>query len=194
MNIDKMPLEFRWRPVDVTFLPEKYVPSGRALRTDIMLGVNVWKFKVFSYSKFNEGGKIETGIRLDYNFSLLDKKLLVNIQERFFWVVNEETGDNYYLIQYIRYKVSKKVTAGVLSYGKWKTGRDFNTGNWFIGPSVDYRLPKGFNIHLAVTKDVFHKPVYMTYLRLGYKFKVKNNKSSSHTSYSVITKSFTKFI
>lgn len=176
MNIDNTPLEFRWRPVDVTFLPEQYgVPNNRSGRTDIMLGANIWKLKVFSYSKFYENGGAETGLRLDYNFALFEKKLLVNIQERLFWALNAEGDDHYYLIQYVRYKVAPKVTTGILSYGKWKMERNFNEGNWFMGPSVDVVFAKNFNLLLALTKDIFHEPVYMTFIRIGYRFKLNNN-------------------
>jgi len=177
MIIDKTPFEIRWRPVDVTFLPEKYVPLGYSARTDLMLGVNFRKFKLFSYSKFGFDGNIWTGLRLDYNVDLFDKKLLVNIQERYFWGLNDNSKDHYYLVQYIRYVFGDVTSAGILSYGKWKTGRDFNTGEWFIGPSLDFKLPNNFNFLFAYTKDIFHNQVYMTYLSLGYKFKVNKEKT-----------------
>jgi len=179
LNIKNTPLEIRVRPDDHIFMPTKYIPSGNMGRTDIMIGANIKKFKLFSYSKFTWDGDAYTGARLDYNFSVAEGKLLFNIQERFFWGLNEQSDDHYYLVQYIRYKVAPKIQTGILSYGKWKTGSDFqetiekfDKGYWFIGPSVNFSLPKGFNIMLAPTKTVFQDNIYMAFLRLGWKFKV----------------------
>lgn len=170
MNIENTPFEFRWRPVDVIYLPEEYVPSGRVARTDLMLGITNKYFKLFSYSKFNETGEIWTGFRFDQNIDFFDKKLLINIQERYFWGVNEKSKTHYYLVQYIRYRVVTKVLVGVLAYGNWKIDKSFSDGSWFVGPSVDYEINKAFNLHLALTKDVFHTQSNMLYTRLGYRF------------------------
>jgi len=174
MNIEDSPLEIRLRPDDHIFLPEKYLSTGNQARVDLMVGVNIGKFKLFSYSKYDQSDAFWTGARLDFNFSLLNKKLLCNIQERFFWGLNEESEDHYYLVQYIRYKFSDMGIAGVLSYGKWRTDRDFDTGAWFIGPSIGLSDESGISVILAFTKDVFHEPVYMTFVRLGYRFTLKN--------------------
>ena len=188
LNIEKTPLEFRWRPDDHIILPNyytQYICKNHIGRTDVMIGANIWKFKLFSYSKFDDLGGIWTGARLDFNTSLFNKKLLINIQERLFFGVNEKSDNHYYLIQFIRYKVAKKIQAGVLSYGKWKfawpleTGEEkilFNTQNWFIGPSVNFGLPYNFNLHLALTTDIFHNNIYMTFIRLGYRIKIKSKK------------------
>ncbi len=172
LNIDKTPFEFRWRPVDVIYLPEIYVPSGRIARTDIMLGVTNKHFKLFSYSKFDEFGKRWTGYRFDFNFTLFDKKLLVNLQQRYFWGLNENSTDHHYLVHYTRMKLISNTLVGILGYGNFKTGKAFNTGNWFIGPSIDYEFWKAFNLHLALTKDIFHTQSNMLYVRLGYKIKL----------------------
>jgi len=179
LNIDKTPFEFRWRPIDVIYLPEIYVPSGRVARMDLMLGVTNKHFKLFSYSKFDEAGKNWTGYRFDFNFTLFDKKLLINLQQRYFWGLNDESADHYYLVQYPRTAVGENLLVGILGYGNFKTGKAFNTGSWFIGPSVDYEFWKAFNLHLALTKDIFHTQTNMLYVRLGYKIKLNQEESVS---------------
>ncbi len=179
LNIKNTPFEFRLRPDDHIILPQ--INIGR---TDIMLGVNLWKFKLFSYSKFDFSGKMWTGARFDFNTSLFNKKLLINIQERIFFGLNEESANHYYLIQYIRYKVAKKIQAGILSYGKWKyawpyeTDEEkipFNSQYWFMGPSVNFVLPVNFNLHVALTKSIHHERTYMTFIRLGYRINIEGN-------------------
>lgn len=176
LNIEYTPIEIRWRPVDYIFLPKKYVGRNGFGRIDFMLGVNIWKFKLFNYTKYDEFENLWTGIRLDLNFTVFDKKLLFNIQERYFWGLNESSSEHYYLIQYIRYKIGKRMTTGVLSYGKWNPTRAFDQGNWFIGPSINFRLSKNFNFHIAFTKDIFHEPIYMVFVRLGYRILWKRRK------------------
>jgi len=177
-RFEKSPIEIRWRPVDHIFLPEKYAGKNNFARTDIMFGVNIGKFKVFNYSKFDEFGRIWTGARLDFNTKALNKKLLINLQTRYFFGVNDKSKNHYYLIQYPRYMVTKKFHAGILSYGKWDPLKDFDQGNWFIGPSVQYMFPKGFSAHVAVAKDIFHEPVWMTFIRIAYKVKFKSKKET----------------
>jgi len=169
LNIQDMPLEIRWRPVDYIFLPQKYIGQNGLGRTDLMVGVNIWKFKLFNYTKYDEFENLWTGARLDLNLAIFNKKLLINIQERYFWGLNENSSEHYYLIQYIRYRIGKRLTTGVLSYGKWRPERDFNKGNWFVGPSVNFKISRSLNLHAAFTKDVFHEPIYMVYIRLGYR-------------------------
>ena len=176
LNIEHTPIEIRWRPVDYIVLPVKYVGKTGFGRTDLMLGVNIWKFKLFNYTKYDEFEHLWTGARLDLNFAAFNKKLLFNIQERYFWGLNENSSEHYYLIQYIRYKLGKRITAGVLSYGKWNPTRAFNQGNWFIGPSVNLKLSKNFNVPAAFTKDIFHEPIYMVFVRLGYRILWKRRK------------------
>ena len=90
LNIEEKPFEFRWRPVD--YFLSRDIKYGR---TDIMLGVNLWKFKIFSYSKFDERERMWTGARLDFNHSFLDKKLLIHIQERYYFGLNEKSLDQF---------------------------------------------------------------------------------------------------
>jgi hypothetical protein len=171
--------EIRFRPDDHIFLPSKYVPTANQAKMELMLGFNFWKFKLFSHSKYDQAGNLWTGLRFDFNFEMFDKKLLFNLQERYFFGLFEnkkqtKPKDHYYLIQYIRYKIAKKSVFGVLGFGKWNANRPFNTGNWFIGPSLAIEDPSSLGIQLAFTKDVFNKP-YMTYLRLSYSITFKNN-------------------
>ena len=174
LNFEDFPLEIRWRPDDHIFMPEKYLPTGNQARTDLMIGVNFWKFKLFSYSKYDQTDAFWTGARFDFNFTMFNKKLLCNIQKRYFWGLNDESEEHYYLVQYIRYRMSKTGAVGVLSYGRWDPTRDFNKGYWFIGPSVEILDQSGLRLQLAFTKDLFHEPVYMAFVRIGYKFMLKN--------------------
>ena len=166
--------EIRFRPDDHIFLPSKYVPSGNQAKMELMLGVNFWKFKLFSHTKYDQNDGFWTGARFDFNFEAFDKKLLFNLQERYFFGLNDKSKDHYYLIQYIRYKIAKKAVFGFLGFGKWNIGKDFNTGNWFMGPSLAVEDPSSLGIQLAFTKDVFHKPTYMIFLRISYSLKIRN--------------------
>ncbi|GEM_PF-1907851 len=178
LNFEKNPFEIRWRPDDHIFLPKKYLAKfddkNNAARTDFMIGVNFWKFKLFNYSKFDEFGEMWTGIRFDYNFDLFNKKLLFNIQERYFWRLTKRADEHYYLIQFIRYAIFKSFQAGVLSYGKWNPDKDFDKGIWFIGPTVNFDFPHHFSLNLAMTRDIFFSSArYMAYLKVGYKIRWK---------------------
>lgn len=197
LNINYTPWEFRLRPDDHIIFPERYtefIGKNHIGRIDIMLGANIWKFKLFSYSKFDDTGRIFTGARFDCNTSLFNKKLLINIQERLFFGVNEISDNHYYLIQFIRYKVAKKIQAGILSYGKfefaWPIDENeekipFNDNHWFIGPTANFVLPYNFNIHIALTKSIFSERTYMTFIRLGYRINIerKNKKEEYYFFY-----------
>ncbi len=182
LNKKGTPWELRWRPVDHIILPKyynQYLGNGRNDfgRTDIMLGVNIERFKLFSYSKFDELGRSWTGIRFDYNTSFFNRKLLLNIQERLFFGLNESSENHYYLVQYIRYRIGKKVQAGILSYGKWPFSKPFNEGNWFVGPSFYMGLPYNFSLHLALSKDILNDNIYMSFFRIGYRIKLKKKQT-----------------
>ncbi len=166
--------EIRFRPDDHIFLPAKYIKGGNQAKMELMLGVNFWKFKLFSHSKYDQNGAFWTGTRFDFNFSAFRNKLLFNIQGRYFFGLNNKARDHYYLIQYIRYKISTNALFGFLSFGKFATEKDFNTGNWFMGPSIAFEDPSGLGIQFAFTKDIFHKPTYMTFLRLSYQYNFKS--------------------
>ncbi len=168
LNIEKTPFEFRWRPVDNTTLPDINIA-----RTDIMAGLTFKHFKFFSYSKFDLLKRSWTGIRVDINTTMLDKKLLINIQERFFWGLNKNSEKHYYLIQYVRYKIVKNIQSGILSYGRWKPEDPFNEGHWFVGPILDFTIPDNFNFMISFDKDIFSYKIYMLFIRLGYKIKIK---------------------
>ena len=170
LNITDTPFEFRLRPDDHIFLPAYDLNYGR---TDIMLGVNIWKFKVFSYSKFDFLKRYWTGARIDFNVDFFNHKLLLNIQKRFFFGLNDEAANHYYFVQFLRYRVTNNIHTGVLSYGKWETKTAFNQGYWFIGPSVYFKLPYNFNLHLALVKDIYHKGLHMAFFRLGYRINWK---------------------
>ncbi len=172
MNIDSTPWEFRWRPIDQMIMPTHYFGKHSLIRTDLMLGANIWKFKVFNYWKFDEFNRLWTGARLDLNLDFFQKHLLINIQERYFFGLNDDSHDHYYLVQYVRYAATKKIHLGILSYGKWRTDKEFAEGHWFIGPSAFFALPYHFSLHFVFAKDILHDNIYMFFFRVGYKFKI----------------------
>ena len=169
LDIEDTPLEFRWRPVDYLI-----TPNLRYGRTDVMLGVKFWKLKVFSYSKFDEFERLWTGVRLDLNLNMFNKKLSIHIQERYFWGLNDKTFDQVYLVDFIMYKVAKNFHLGVLSYGQWYINQEINEGLLSVGPIVKIVLPYNFHILLTSGKEIFHRERYITILRLGYKIFWKN--------------------
>lgn len=169
LNIEDTPFEFRWRPVDYLI-----TPKVRYGRTDIMLGLNLWKFKIFNYSKFDEFERMWTGARLDLNLSMFNKKLSIHIQERYLWGLNEKTTDQYYLVDFIMYKITKKIHFGVLSYGQWYITQEINDGLFSVGPVINIILPFKFNVLITSGKELFHEGRYITIFRLGYKIFWKN--------------------
>jgi len=190
--------EIRWRPDDHIIFPDYWkdrLPSGRnhIARTDFMIGFNIPRFKIFSYTKYDDLNRFYTGVRLDYNTAVFNKKLLINIQERLFFGLNDESDNHYYLIQFIRYKIARKIQAGILSYGKfefnWPFSEDeeavpFKDNHWFMGPTVNFNLPLNFNIHCAFTKSIFYDNTYMTFIRLGYRIKLKPVNLKNKVKYS----------
>lgn len=189
--------EIRWRPDDHIIFPrywKNYLPNERndIGRTDIMLGYNIPHFKIFSYTKIDELGRYFTGARLDYNTAVFNKKLLINIQERLFFGLNDDSDHHYYLIQFIRYKITKKTQAGILSYGKFEfnwplTGDEekipFTDNHWFMGPTINFGLPANFNLHCAFTKSIFYDNTYMTFIRLGYRIRLKPKNLKNKSKY-----------
>ncbi|MBN2892931.1 MAG: hypothetical protein JXL97_13775 [Bacteroidales bacterium] len=172
MNIQNTPLEVRWRPIDQMIMPDHYFGKHSLVRTDIMFGLTLDKIKIFNYTKFDEFDRFWTGVRFDVNLDFFDRKFLVNIQERFFWGLNDDSDNHYYLVQYLRYGVTPKIHLGILSYGKWRLDRPFDQGEWFVGPSAEFRLPYNFSFHTAFTKQIFTTNVYMWFVRIGYRFKL----------------------
>lgn len=172
MNISNTPLEFRWRPIDQMIMPDHYFGKHSLIRTDLMIGANIWRLKIFSYSKYDEFNRFWTGARLDLNLDFFNKKFLLNLQSRYFFGLNEDSEDHYYIVQYPRYLITPKIHLGVLSYGKFPVDTPFNQGNWFIGPSFYWKLPYNFNVHFALTKDIFHTNINMLFLRWGYRLKL----------------------
>jgi len=104
--------DFKFRPVDLTATPDvdKY-------RIDLMAGVKFWKFTLYSYSKIDNYDGFWTGPRLDLNFQLADKRLLLHFQERFFWGLNDVSSNHYYIINLFQWNFNDWLSAGVLGYG-----------------------------------------------------------------------------
>lgn len=173
LSFEDAPWEIRWRPDDHILIPGKFDDRTGFARIDLMLGANIGAFKLFSYTKVDEFQRVWTGARFDGNFAFFDKKFLLNLHGRYFFGLNERSADHYYLIQYPRYRAFDNISIGALGLGKWISDKPFTQGHWFVGPSVDTRFPHGFNLHLAYTKSVFYEDVYMLFVRLGYKIKLK---------------------
>ncbi len=169
LNFENAPFEIRWRPVDYLITPD--VSYGRM---DIMIGISFWKFKLFSYSKFDEKERMWTGARLDFSLNLFNKKLLINLDQRYFFGLNDKSSDQIYLVDLITYQITKKIQLGVLGYGQWDTDKDINVGLLSIGPAINIILPYNFNILLTSGKEVFHEGRYFSIYRLGYKILWKN--------------------
>lgn len=169
LNIEDTPLEFRWRVVDYLITPK--IQYGR---TDIMLGVNLWKFKLFNYSKFDERDRMWTGARLDFNFSLFNKKLLFHIQERYFWGLNDKSLDQAYVVDFIMYKITPKIHFGALCYGQWNVDQPIDKGFFMYGPVINIILPFNFNLLITSGKEIYQEGRYLTIYRLGYRIFWKN--------------------
>ena len=169
LNFENNPFEFRWRPVDYFLAPN--IKYGR---TDIMLGVKFGAFKIFNYSKFDEFGRIWTGVRFDLNLSMFDNKLLINIQERYFFGLNKKSFDQFYYIDFIMYRITKKIYLGVLKYGQWYVDRAITDGLFMIGPIINIILPHNFNLLVTSGNEIFHEGRYITIFRLGYRILWKN--------------------
>lgn len=172
INFKNCPFEIRYRPIEQMLMPTHYFGKHSLIRTDLMLGVGFWNMKLFSYTKYNEFNQFWTGLRFDFNIFLFDKKLLINLQERFFWGLNAKSDDHYYLVQFINYTLSDYWDAGILAFGTWDYPSKFVDGNWFVGPSVLLNFPFNLSIHLALTKDLLHTNLNMIYLKTNYKIKL----------------------
>jgi hypothetical protein len=169
LNFEDRPFEIRWRLVDYLITPDtKYG------RTDIMVGVKFWNFKLFSYSKFDELGRSWTGARLDFSLNLFNKKLLINLDQRYFFGLNAKTSDQIYLVDMFTYNISKKIQLGVMTYGQWDTNKAADDGLLSVGPLIIIGLPANFNILITSGREVFHDGRYITIINLGYKIFIKD--------------------
>lgn len=164
LSFDNNKFEFRLRPVDYTRSHKQGVA-----RLDIAAGYSIWKFMIFSYTKFDVEKRYWTGAKLDFNLDFFQKRLLINIQERYFWGLNKNSSDHYYLIQSIRWKCNDWFYVGFFGYGKWKIENTFKKGVWFVGPSFQIQLPVGFSIKTSITENLLAEKNYMFYLQLNYK-------------------------
>jgi hypothetical protein len=160
-------IDFKFRPIDYTVTPDV-----KKARMDFMLGVKFWKFTLYNYTKFDDHHGFWTGPRLDLNFLLADKKLLLHFQERFFFGLNETSSNHYYLIQLFQWNFNEWFNAGILGYGKWNVDTKFNEGLWFFGPIVGFELPYNFDFQIACTKNIFDTNTYMSLFLLKYKLKL----------------------
>jgi hypothetical protein len=193
LNFENRPWEIRWRPDDHVFLPESYkqfLPKTSIARMDFMVGYNYKDLRLSSYSKFDEFGAIWTGLRFDYNLFLLEKKLLFNIQERVFFGLNDKSENHYYLIQYFTYNGIKNIQTGFFGFGKfefnwpYKENTEkipFTDAHWFMGPTINFDLPWHLSLQTAFCKSIFYDHTYMTYLKMGYKIKIKDKRKEKES-------------
>jgi len=162
----KHKFEFKLRPCDMTL-----TPAINAFRVDLAFGYTLGNFKIYEYTKFDNNKTAFTGFKLDYNLFLVDKKLLLHFQERFFWGLNKNSTNHYYLVDMATWQFTKNFSFGYLAYGKWKTDKKFNEGLWFMGAISIFKLPANFELQLAFTRDIFHK-YYMPLGKISYKLKL----------------------
>ncbi len=162
----KHKFELKIRPGDITDIPAKTL-----IRLDFALGYSIKNLKIYEYSKIDNHQGAWTGLKIDYNLFLLDKRLLIHLQERYFWGLNSNSPPHYYLVDMLVWKFNDNLSAGYLAYGKWKIEQAFCDGLWFHGPIIIYKLPLDFELQLAITRDIFHN-YYMPLSKLSYKLKI----------------------
>lgn len=158
--------DFKIKPGDCTI-----TPASTKIRFDFLAGVKIWKFTLYSFSKFDHLHGSWTGIRFDFTTLHFDNKLMFHLQERYFWGLNDKSKDHYYLLQRISWNLNKTFNAGILGYGKFNTNTKFNEGIWLFGPIVGIKFLKNFEIQLTINKDIFRNDLYMTMFILKYKLK-----------------------
>ena len=191
LDLERPGLEFRYRPV------EKTLPYDR-FRTDFMAGKVFGNFKVFSWTKLQTGigeeGKFDikpvkqlwTGLRLDYNFKALNKKLLGNLQYRYFWRLNDDSRNQHYWIQFIYYNLHKYVDAGLLGFGRIERDHKrtetreqdmYRLPFWYMGPMVKCNFSKKMNLIVGYCPDVFGDYNALAFFRLNYRIKAMRKKT-----------------
>lgn len=166
-SVSNKRLDVKVRPLDYTILP-----TIQKARMDFMIGVKIWKFTIYDYTKLDNKGGYLTGPRVDFNQFLADKKLFIHLQARYFFALNETSHDHMYQIQLFTWRFNDWLSAGFLGYGKWNTGVKFDEGMWFMGPILILDLPYHFEFELAETKNIFDSYTYMTQFIFKYKLKL----------------------
>ena len=170
INFKSNPFEIRVRPIDQMIRPNDEPNTNKI---GLMMGLNIGKFKLFNYSEMDFLNRYWTGLRADVNLDFFHKKLLINMQGRYFWGLNSKTKDYYFMFQFPRYVLNKHLQIGALSYGAWFPDIPaFNKGKWFVGPSMLIVLPYHFTFHYALTDDVFNTDLLMFFVRLRYSLKI----------------------
>jgi len=157
--------EFRLRPTD-------YVLPHKTLRTDFMFGYKIKSFKIFSYSKFDNKDRAWSGLRVDFNKMGFNNRAAFQLQGRLFLGLNNNSKDHYYHVQYFDYDLNKTFGIGALGYGQTNFGE---LPLWFIGPSATMNLNKTFQFHFSLMEDVFRSNLYLWFIRLNVKIKIRGN-------------------
>jgi len=163
----KKNFELKFRPCDMTFTPDINI-----YRVDLSIGYSFKNFKLYEYTKFDNTKAIWTGFKFDYNLFLINKKLLIHLEERYFWGLNNNSTDHYYLVDLVGWQLNKNLMLGYFNYGKWKIAHKFNEGLLFLGPIAIYKLPANWEAQLTFTKNIFDKNTYMLLSKLSYKIKL----------------------
>jgi len=170
LNFKSNPFEIRVRPIDQMIRPNGELNTNKI---GLMKGLNIGKFKLFNYSEMDFLNRYWTGLRADVNLDFFHKKLLINMQGRYFGGLNSKTKDYFFMFQFPRYVLNKHLQIGALSYGVWFPDIPaFNKGKWFVGPSMLIVLPYHFTFHYALTDDVFNTDLLMFFVRLRYSLKI----------------------
>ena len=173
INMKPEKLEFRIRPIDYT-LPFK------DWRVDFMAGRLVGPFKIFFYGKLdknleNERMREWAGIRVDYNTFFLKDRLLINLQYRRFWAVNEVTRSQHYLVQFVDYRISPLISVGFLGFARRREPNATKNGDfrYFAGPLIKFAYSKNFQTLISWTKDFYGDGQVLAFFRQNIVFNIK---------------------
>ena len=127
--------QIRLRPTVFTFPNEGF-------RTELMVGkILSPNWRIFSYSQFDfYRNKHQTGLRLDYSKTYLNKKLLVQGQIRAFVGMSKDTDFEGIFLGDINYRVVPKVALGVRNFTLESPEGEqfFKVRRSFLGPAAWY--------------------------------------------------------
>lgn len=127
--------QVRLRPTVFTFPNEGF-------RTELMVGkILSPNWKIFSYSQFDfYRNKHQTGLRLDYSKTYLNKKLLVQGQIRAFVGMSKDTDFEGIFVGDVNYRVVPKIALGVRNFTLESPEEEqiFKVRRSFVGPAAWY--------------------------------------------------------
>lgn len=167
--------EFRFRPSDEFILTNTQSDTKVTFdRVDLMAGFVYKKFKFFAISKFDSRGRSHIGPRIDFNTKVLNQKVLLHAQYRYYFGLNDISNDQQYLVSILEWDTNTLLNPGVM-------GIDLQTFQGTIlllhGPSLSLDITKNLSFMFAFMKDFNTQHRYYTFSRINIKFKVKPKKA-----------------